>query len=435
MTPLNKRLLISLIVGLLISSACRVSINSNDPTASPTSTPQTASPVQTDFQTEVVPTIEPTPTISPTPEPDCESSQTPPPLEQTIYEEYPNTILVFINNGAKADDIQSALDAIGNANQPIAASEGDVTGDGKSDMVVSIINQDSFTNPPQGALIIYTCQAGQYALTHIEVSQEFFGAPAIILILDLNADGINELIISSKTCGASTCFESIQILSWNGASFVNLLDGDTSDLPFPDVQITDFAGDGIYQLEVASGVYGSVGAGPQREVIRTWAYNLESGFWEFSNETLGISNYRIHAVHDADAALDRAEYPVAIVLYEQIISNRDMTDWIDPDLELHALGAYARYKTVVAMALNGEIDRANIFLIEFSRIYRSNQSPYIYYQLAAVFLESFLLGGQEGGCTAAHQFAAVNADKVLVPLGSLTYGYANPDYSPLDICP
>jgi hypothetical protein len=154
-----------------------------------------------------------------------------------------------------------------------------------------------------------------------------------------------------------------------------------------------------------------------------------------AEETLGPSNFRIHILHDADEASRRGEYLVAAFLYNQVINDQELVDWMDRIGERLNLGAYGRYKMVVVYTLLGEPEAAQSWLEDLKRNFPPEYVQFAYVEMAVEFLRGFNEGGQQAGCDAAHVYAAVNADRILAPLGQQKFGYANPDYSPLDICP
>jgi hypothetical protein len=61
-------------------------------------------------------------------------------------------------------------------------------------------------------------------------------------------------------------------------------------------------------------------------------------------ETLGPSNFRIRALHDADAASKKGDYETALALYERVINDETLDDWIEPDTERANLSAFAKYR-------------------------------------------------------------------------------------------
>ncbi len=377
------------------------------------------------------PTPTPTPTWAPPASPNCIQPSTHGPLAETSYENTPHEILTYLNEGASPEDLAVELiqRAINVSQQPVVVD--DLTADGLYEVIVTILNPQS---PPQGSLLIYTCQGDKYALTHIESSGTFIRAPVVIYVGDINTDGQNELVISSSSCGAHTCYEDVRILSWTGASFESRLEGDTTDLPYPKVQLTDYDRDGVYDFEATGTAVGSVGAGPQRDLIKVWKYDPSTGNWIFASETYGPSNFRIHLVYDADEAMRRREFQIAFLLYQQVIYDDNLLDWMSPDKERRNLSAYAYFKQVVATAMMGDVDQMTDLYAHMAVIYQG-QDLYAFAEMALAFLTGFAAGGEQEGCVAAHQFASQHSDTILTPLGSSTYGYFNPDYEPEDICP
>lgn len=407
----------------------------------PTTQAVTESPTLEPVITEITPTVTeiavigtPTATWEPPASANCLELSTHDPLEETNYENYPQAILEYLNGGASPEELAAELRSRGIAYAP----EGfppvrvyDLTADGVYDVIVSIINPHL---PSQGALMVYTCHDAQYLLTHIELADANFNPPVVSQVIDMNADGQNELITSSLSCGAHTCFRNVLILSWNGSSFDNLLEGSTGDLPEPDFQITDYDRDGVYDLEGVGTKIGSVGAGPQRDQLHIWVYDQQSGHWMISSVSLLASNFRIHMVHDADASMRRGEYFIADVLYQQVISDDSLLDWKLIEQEKLNLSAYAYFKRVVATASLTGIENATSLYAEMAVIY-SNKVQAEYVRMALAFLEAFSTDGQAAGCIAVHAYAAQHYNQILAPLGSDVYGYFNPDYSAEDICP
>ncbi|MEK6255969.1 MAG: hypothetical protein N2C13_01470 [Chloroflexota bacterium] len=422
--------------------ACSLSdipiLDSKQPPDSPAAVDSKSPSVQSSSLPEeliVTETVEPTIEAVPV-DPVCVQPASPEPLPLVAFEEYPNIFLEFINAGGPAASLQSNLEELNIANDAPTVFEADLTGDKKNDLVVSFIEPDPQSFPPVGALLIYICLGDKYTLAHIEYAGEILSAPRMLYVQDLNADGKVDVLYSSSTCGAHTCFEDTNILSWNGTDFDKRIDEGTQDLPFPNLQITDYDRDGIYSIEMTSGGYGSVGAGPQRDQTNIWDYNPISAKWERSNIILGTSLYRIHLLHDADSAVRNQDYEVAIVLYREVINNPELLDWMDRDNEMLQLSAYAQFKLLVVYILQGNTSQAQIHFNEINALYLTNSPQRSYLDMAAVFLTAFHQSGDfEIACQEAHQYAAQHAAQILSPLGSQTYGYANPDYSPLDICP
>jgi hypothetical protein len=353
----------------------------------------------------------------------CVPTQAHEPPYPASFEEYPQEVLSYLNNGGELN-VLNTKDSYANV--------GDLTGDGKNDVLVAVTSAEAETIPALGTLLIYNCLGGQYVLAFdLTPDSAYYGAPTIHFVQDMNADGKAEAVVSTSTCGASTCFEQEQILAWNGTAYENVLDGASDDLPYPDVKMRD-AGDGKYALEVTGTGFGSVGAGPYRVRTRTWSYDPASSRWMVSGEALEPPRYRIHALHDADAAFRAGDYETAIALYQRVINDQALLDWVDPPLEQADLGAYARFKLIVLYTQSGQPAELERYFDELKA------GPAVgnwqdYTDMADSYLQGAAISSQ--GCPAARDYTETHADQILTPLGSTAFGYANPDYTPEDVCP
>lgn len=348
---------------------------------------------------------------------------------------YPQAILEFLNSGGSAEELDQELYSAGVANQPLAVATFDLTGNSIDDVVVSIIEPQSSTILPGGTFLIYVCQQDGYRLQHSQDSSDNRGAYGIRYLQDFNSDGQGEVVTSSPSCGAHTCFEDVQVLSWQGSDFVNLLVGNTNELPSPDIRIIDPDEDGIFDIVIGSGGFNSVGAGPNRTKIRHWAYNHATSFWDIYEDIPGPSFYRIHVLHDADDAAQVGNNDQALIDYGRVVYDPDLVDWQNPEQEISNLSAYSLYKIAVLHLIQGDADRAGITFNLLDKRYLSQDFGYIYAELASVFRESYELEGLANACIATQEFAKVHSKEILLPLGSEIYGYANRDYYPNDICP
>ena len=356
-------------------------------------------------------------------------------LPRVEFAEFPQAILDFLNAGGSIAALDEALYQAHVANQPVAVGAIDLTGDGKQDVAVSVYNPASTLVPPGGELLLFVCQEGVYRMLHHQASAEGSGAPGIRYLQDLNGDGIAELVVGSPTCGASTCFEEVQILGWTGAGFEDLLVGSTIEIPSPVINLLDPQGDGVYDLEISGGGYGSVGAGPQRSKSTVWPYNPSAARWQDPQERLDSSNYRIHVLQDADQAAREHHFEQALPGYGRVVDDTGLIDWVEPELEKPSLAAYALFKIALTHLLLNQADLAQTTFDRLFADYPPGAVGYPYAELARKFQEAYPAGGIPNGCAAARQFAADHPQEILVPLGSAVFGYANPDYSPLDICP
>lgn len=429
-----------LLIFVFLITSCNLPSQTNTETPVPTlaSLTPTKSPAKPTIKASPIPTSILSVTSTPSQissEPTCVLSKVNQTLVSTSFDNYPESIQGFINDGATPDELDKALYDLGIENQPIGVASADMTGDGKTDIVVSVFDPSSENIPPSGKLLIFICENGQYKLLLEQDSEMNWGAPGIRYLQDIDADGRAELVESSPSCGASTCFEDVQVQVWNGSGFEDRFEGDSTDLPFPDIRISDPNNDGFFQIEIVASGFGSVGAGPQRNFTRVWSYHPDSRFWIPGKDILGPSNYRIHVLFDAEVATSQGNYQDALQLYGRVIHDTTLDDWIDPEKERADLAAYALFKTALVYILQGQDSFAETTFKQLADTYPVGTSQHSYVLMADAFRSNYQSNGFSTACTAAREFALNHADQVLSPLSSQSFGYANKDYTPQDVCP
>lgn len=401
----------------------------------PTETEAPATPVSSDVpEPELTeePVEEPTLPVLPVSESAvCALPSEHPEMAYTDYETFPQAIMDYLNSGASTEELAVTLivQGLGPEEQPVWAE--DLTGDDVREVVVTVFDE---TQPRQGSLLIFNCVDGQYVLSHLVISEVQAYAPLLLYIQDFNADGQREVVYSSTHCGAHTCFQDVQILQYENGEYITMLEGSTLEYPYPEIKLTDFDLDGMYNLEVIGTAIASVGAGPQRDSVNIWQYDSGSSTWKLVEQTLAASPFRVHLVHDAEAAMNRGEYLIASLLFQQVIEDEQLLDWADEEEEYRNLAAYAYYKRIVAAVYLNDLAAAEQLFDQLETLFgRGNQ--YAYVDMAEVFLLVHESDGLEVACTAVQQYSETNKAVILTPLGSSVYGYANPDFEPADVCP
>ncbi|HUF38145.1 MAG TPA: hypothetical protein VMN57_06460, partial [Anaerolineales bacterium] len=99
------------------------------------------------------------------------------------------------------------------------------------------------------------------------------------------------------------------------------------------------------------------------------------------------------------------------------------------------LAAYARFRIfAIAVALQDPAATAAA-LAELEANYPVGDARRVYVEMAILFRNAYNSGGLGAACTAAAGFAESQAGKILAPLGSGVYGYANRDYTGESMCP
>ena len=435
---MKKLILITIVIITLTACSGLPPAATQAPTPVPTEVPA-AEPVEEEPPVAEEPTLEvveepeatSTPVVPESTSAVCVPPASHPDLAYTGYQEFPQAILDYLNAGASPEELAVTLiiNGYGPDERPVWAE--DLTGDGVREVAVTVFDD---SQPNQGALMIFNCASGQYQLNHTVVSDLEGHAPRLLYVQDFNADGMHDVVYSSTHCGAHTCFENLKILTWIGGEYVHMLEGSTLEYPYPDIKLTDFDHDGVYDLEVTGTVIASVGAGPQRNSINIWSYNPATTTWVFSEQFSANSDFRVHQMHDAEDAMDRGEYQIASLIFQQVTEDDNLLDWANPESERAYLSAYSYYKRIVAAAFMGDRATAESLYEELDELYGVSDQ-YAYVDLAYAFLVDSETLGLEGGCVSAMQYARTNKAVILDPISSPVFGYANRDFEPEDVCP
>jgi hypothetical protein len=367
----------------------------------------------------------------------CVAPQAHAALNLVPFKDLPASIGAFLNAGGLPGELETDLGSAALGTPPNPVLTGDVDGDGKTDVAISLTNLASSIAPTPGELLVFTCQKGMYQLSYTQESPQDYGAPAIQSVEDLNGDSKAEIVAGMQTCGAHTCYTDVKVLAWIEGGFQNRLEGTTTDIPYPRVQINPVTEGGIADIVIQGGEIASAGAGPQRIETRTWAFDQESGSWKVATDEQAPSTYRIHLLQDADATLHKGDPAQALVVYTWVLSDQPpLQDYQDPAAEKLNLGAYAAYKIVVIHLDAGENDAAQQMLDQMAKDYKEGSPQRAYYEMAQAYQQALADGGDKAkACSAVSDYALAHTAQVLAPLGPQAFGYANKEFAPQDMCP
>jgi hypothetical protein len=413
----------------------------------PLSTPEaTPTPIiaQTQPTAPATPFIPASPTSPPTPTatPEVASgpvacpvppgSPAPPALQAPAA--YVQDVLAFLNGGGSPHELQTVIQSAGLSPQvgmPLAGQ--DFNGDGLVDIAVTLLSPSEASIVAPGGLYVFVCIGQAYALAYTSAPVPDVGAPEIIDARDLNADGASDLLLARETCGAHTCFSQIEVLVWRQNTFVNVLQGSSDDLPYPSIRVVGPGPDGRFAIAVTGTGIGSAGAGPYRGVTRTWAWNAAGDTLVPGPDLALPSTYRIHVLNDADQADLDGSYATALQLYDQVIHDDSLQDWVDPPSERANLSAYAMFREVVTRLQLGDTAAAQAAYQDLRNTYPPASLGGAYGLLGQAFWTAYQSSNSLGiACGQAQAFAQANETTILQPL---YFGYANPEYTAADICP
>jgi|GEM_PF-389172 len=419
-----------------ISSAILATATAFSPTAIPTAAPAT-------------PAAPSTPTSSPSPSPTLVPPTTTPALGLA---DQVQALLTFMNSdaGNQARLAQWIADRGLSPGQPpdygetqkalTSPVEADLDGDGDSEIVLSLWQQSEGILP-LGTVLILDQANGQYRLAYqagtAAAAPDTLYSPALLKVEDINGDSVPEVLYTSTDCGAHTCFLTIWGVAWHGTGYTSLFPRPPS-MAYPVLSLTDTNGDSKLEIVLKGGVIGSVGAGLQRE--RTEVYAWRNGQYELASTAYEPSPYLYFKIMDANEALAKGDYERAISLYHQALTDDELLAW-KPMMaddkakeaevarkEIDGLRAFALFRLLQVQGLAGDKVAARQALADLHQRYPTSALG----EAGDHYWQRFEASSDPVAACAEAQPIIEAHPEVLEPLNG--YGYANPDFSAVDIC-
>jgi hypothetical protein len=343
--------------------------------------------------------------------------------------DYVPTIQRFLSTGGDMAALEHLLSSWGALPEwPDQVIAEDLTGDGIQEIVVALQYAGDQAPPPGDLLVL---SADGHALLFQEGYDPHGASIRLLQVIDADQDAKADIAYTSITCGAHTCFESLNILAWSGARLSSLMGG-RLDMPYPTYSVTPG------RIHAQSGLIGSVGADPQRGYSEVW--ELQGSVFTVTQQIWQPPVYRYHALLDADRALFAGDHVAAVSGYERVIDDKALQEWgavsgsADPATERAYLAAFARWRLALTYLQAGDLGSAqaqhNRLLVDFPGGSTGHDVAF----LAEVFWAAYLPDADiVAGCNAMVE--AAKAAPSVHGFFNETYGYANPRWEAVDVCP
>jgi hypothetical protein len=346
-------------------------------------------------------------------------------------------VLSYLNQGGSVSGLMEAMPDLNQHDlDGLVAAPADLDGDGYEDFVITLSDQgaqEAGETPTESALFIFTCDQDEYRLVHAASAMPDADRFHLYQLLDLTGDGLSELLVMQKFCGAHTCFQAWEVLQWQTNQFVNILDGRSDDLPTPILEIHGPKDDGSMIIGITGTGVLSAGAGPSRATTRLWHWAEGKSLFIVTEEHLSSPSFRIHALHDADRAAYNGDFDTALIGYQRVIEDSGLDDYPFGDDGHEQLSAYALYRSMLLWIQFGDLDQAAATLSFLQEAHPPGRLGEGFSALAKQVWQAYQTQPDlEHACQIAQAFAVEDRGKVLDPLN---YGYANKVYSAVDICP
>ena len=303
---------------------------------------------------------------------------------------------------------------------------GDWTGDGVEDLALVLSDPASDTAQPVTDLLLFT--GGSPAT--LAYRARAAGEVRILATEDVNGDGKSDIVWVDTTCGASTCFDTVQVRSWDGSTWRDWTDG-TLTMAYAEVKLDDIREAAGQEIELVGGVYGSVGAGPQRARTEVWG-SVDGAPYRLLDKVYERNDCLYFKVLDAGEALQRYRelgLTQAREMYTEAVTNEALAKCWQHTEELDELRSFSLFRLALIHAYEGDPDGAAESVAQLQQLYP--ESPYT--QLGQAWLAGYQGNGDiAAACAAATQFATDNP----ATFETLSdYGYANPTFAAADLCP
>lgn len=282
----------------------------------------------------VIPTASPIPNINPTstlqlPRPTlqalpiCPSLNTPshvvPPSEVSILW-MKETINDYLNQGGNPEKLVNQITSPEFDNLQVKMNRVDINSDGIDELIFSsgiVFSANNISGVDSG-FWIFQCEDDTYKIIYqIELLGSYEGNPRLITAVDLNNDGRQEIVIRSTWRG-SGCLQYFQVISWEKDN--NNPTQRLNDENFP--CNTEFAignednnGNKEVLFKGETNIRYDSVAGIQRNFIDTYVLNQD--MYVLKSHIYLPSPYRIYSIYDAQRAFNIGDIYQAIQFYEQ----------------------------------------------------------------------------------------------------------------------
>ena len=358
------------------------------------------------------------------------------------FDNYPEAIRVYLAQGGTAANLLTILRHASSINEKWGSvSSIDLTGDGEPEIVVSIF--DPFTTDqsagPSGQFLVYGCAPQSVELLYTNQAIKGQSLPRLLQSGNLiGAPRGTQLAVVSSSCGANTCFDSLEVLGWNGIALVNLL-AEPLTLPAAQYQLVQADTDNALEIQAQRGVQGSIGAGPQRTETQLWDWN-GAQYVKVKSEWSPVE-YRIHAAYEGDDAFAAGDYAKATDWYTRVLTDDGLKDWLTEIGYANAhdrdtLQAYARFRLLLIGLLHGDAN-ARDQLDQLTALYPDGSPVHLTQQMAQAFWDKYQAAKDlKAACAVANAYANSSDNGQYLIVDDLNlFGYTNRSYTSDDMCP
>ncbi|MBP7999060.1 MAG: hypothetical protein KA314_19705 [Chloroflexi bacterium] len=215
--------------------------------------------------------------------------------------------------------------------------------------------------------------------------------PIVYQVVDLNSDGLFELILQQEMCGAHTCYQTLLIGHWDGQTWQNMVGATPINQSYSTIVLEDRDGDGLTDIAMTGGAVGSVGGGLQR--AHTLVFSLQNGLYELAQDIPLPDPHPYYLMMDAYYALKANDPATAELLANQVLALTPAqlaeSMLMDPVAQVR-VPTYAAIELMLVYALRGNGASIQALLPTLAP-YDTGDNPYL--AAATLFADTYAQTG------------------------------------------
>ena len=319
----------------------------------------------------------------------------------------------------------------------LEGSQVDLTND-RVDETILITNNP--VAPTRGILYVFGCSDKEYHVLHKDRSA-YDGWPWVSEIIDMNMNGVPELVIGQLTCHYCT---GMSVYEWDGwqvqslvRNWIIIVDGDQHKVEYGDFAelsgyatgyVQDIDGNGTIEIVIeggtpsyAAGLAGADGPWRKGKLVYMWDGNY---FVWHSYEYITPPEFRFQALQDGDIASEAGRFKDALISYQDVIENDDLLSWSTDTREKYSelktrelqgtpvvlgeaipfdqteydqLFAYVRFRIMLLHILRGWNSDAETVYVTLQQEVTPESAGYPYLEMATLFWAEYSSSGDSQG--------------------------------------
>ena len=164
--------------------------------------------------------------------------------------------------------------------------------------------------------------AYDHNLANALVGQDY----SVLDVSDVTGDNKRDITYAETFCGASTCTTSLHVLARDGDGYRDAVVTPIDIPTVTSIALRDETGDGVRDIVIEGGTFGTVGAGPPRPFEFVFAAVADT-MQEVRRTGLPTS-FLVWVLIDGNSAFDRGDFAAAVSHYTQAATDLSLDEFI-----------------------------------------------------------------------------------------------------------